>query len=113
MTLLPQRVDEADSRRVEVEEADSRARRPEAVFDVRRHRDERTRAGRMPFAPEVELDVALEHVERVRVVRVGVRVDALEVGREVEVERLDVLQLTEYAVSPELLTLAGTREERL
>ena len=62
-----------------------------------------------------ELDLALEHVERIGVVGVGVRVDALEVGPERELERLDVRQLGEDAmpVLPDPLALAGPDEVRL
>ena len=69
----------------------------------------------MPLAALEELDLALEHVERVGVIGVGVQVDALEVGPERELECLDVRQLCEDAVAarPDPLALAGSREERL
>src|SRR3954454_2373824 len=112
MALLPQPFDEADVRRVEVEQADVDAAGTEAVLDVRRHRQERAGADSVPLAVLEELDLALEHVERVGVVGMGVRVDALEVGLEEELERLDVRQLGEYAVSVRRpLALARPNEE--
>ena len=89
--------------------------RTEPVLDIGRHRDERAWLGASPLAGDEELDLALEHVERVGVGRVSVWVDALEVGREVELERLDVWQLGEDAV-PALsdpLALALSDEVRL
>ncbi len=67
----------------------------------------------MPFAVAEELGFAFEEIERVGVVGVGVRVDALEVRREEELERLDVRQLGENTVLPDALALARPREERL
>src|SRR5262245_60497345 len=115
MALTPQPVDEARLWCVEVEETDRRPRRPEAVLDVRRHRDEGAGTGLVPFASEEELDLPFEHVERVRVVGVGVWIDTLEVRRKGEIERLDVRQLREHTVlaRPDPLALAGTCEERL
>src|SRR4029078_3233840 len=97
MTLAPQSFDEAGLRRVEVEQPDRRSPRAEPVFDVRRHREERAGPRAVPLAALEELDLALEHVERVGVVGVGVRIDTLEVGGEGELERLDVRQLGENA----------------
>src|SRR2546430_1585416 len=114
MTLIvPQPFDEADIRRVQVEQAKVDAAGAEAVLDVRRHRQERAGAGTVPLAVLEELELALEHVERVGVVGVGVRVDALEVRPVRELERLDVRQLGEDAVVPDALALARSREERL
>src|SRR3954464_3612964 len=115
MALPPQPFDEADVRRVEVEQARVAAAGTEAVLDVRRHRQERAGADAVPLAVLEELDLALEHVERVGVVGVGGGVDALEVGREEELERLDVRQLGEDPVSvpPDLLAFARPDEERL
>src|ERR1700759_4058679 len=115
MTLVPQPVDEADARRMEVEQAKRRAAWPEAVLDVRRHREERAGPGAMPLAVLEELDVALEHVERVGVVGVDVRVDAVEVRPERELEGLDLRQPREDAM-PALadpLALARPDEVRL
>src|SRR3954451_17119919 len=113
--LVPQPFDEADVRRVEVEQAEVHAAGPEAVLDIRWHREEGARAYTVPLALLEELDLALEHVERVGVVGVGVRVHALEVGREGAVERLDVRQLRENAVSvlPDSLAFARPDEERI
>jgi hypothetical protein len=47
------------------------------------------------------------------VVGVGVRVDTLEVGREEELERLDLRQLGEDAVPSDALSLAEPDEVRL
>src|SRR6187551_2931625 len=96
MTLtLPQPFDEADARGVEVEQTEGRAAGTEAVLDVRRHREERAGTDAVPLAVLEELDLALEHVERVRVVGMGVRVDALEVRPVRDLECLEVRQLGE------------------
>src|SRR5438105_2571667 len=114
MALITQRVDEADARRVEVEQPKRLAAGTKAVLDVRRHREERAGAGVMPLAALEELDLALEHVERVGVVRVGVRIDALEVRPERELEHFEVRQLREDTVPIRRpFALAGSREERL
>src|SRR3954454_367726 len=114
MALTPQPFDEADVRRVEVEQADADAAGTEAVLDVRRHRQECAGADAVPVAVLEEFDLALEDVKRVGVVGVGVRVDALEVGREGELERLYVRQLGSDAVypPPDLLAFARPDEER-
>ena len=110
---LPQPPDEAGTRRMEVEEPKGRTTRPEAVLDIRRHGEERAGPGAMPFAVLEELDLALEHVERIGVVGVGVGIDTLEVRPVRELERLDVRQLGEDAVLPDALTLARPNEVRL
>jgi hypothetical protein len=72
-------VPEARRRRVDVEEdRGGIARVPERVHHVRRRGRERprSRAHRLLLGPERELDLALEHVERVRVVVVDVRLGA-------------------------------------
>src|SRR5581483_3589835 len=98
--------DEADVRRVEVEQAKVDAAWTEPVLDVRRHREERAGAGTVPLAVLEKLDFALEHVERVRVVGMGVRVDTLEVRAVGELEGLDVRQLREDAMPAGLDSLA-------
>src|ERR1700739_4375616 len=113
LEALPQPSDEAGVRRVKVEQAEGRSAWTESVLDVRRHREERAGAGAVPLAVLEELDLALEHVERVGVVGMGVRDDALEVRPVRELERLDVGQLGEDAVLPDPLALARPREERL
>ena len=57
---MAQRVDEPDPGRVEVEQADVRPRRPEAVLHAGRVGDERAGADAVPFPALEELDVALE-----------------------------------------------------
>src|SRR5690348_6888659 len=113
MTLaVPQSLDEADARRVDVEQPKRAATGAEAVLDIRRHRKERSGACAMPFAVLEELDVSLEDIERVGVVGVRVLVDALEVGPERELEHLEVRQLCEDAVSVRRpLALSRSREE--
>ena len=69
------------------------------MLDVRRHREERAGHGAMPVAVLEELDLSLEHVERVGVIGVGVRVNAFEVRPEGELEYLEVWQLREDTVS--------------
>src|SRR5438876_3656805 len=116
MTLLvPQPSDEADVRRVEVEQAEGRAAGTEAVLDARRRREERAGTGAVPCVVEEELDLALEHVEGVGVVGVSVRIDALEIRPVRELERLDLRQLGEDSVPPlpDPLALAVCNEERL
>ena len=80
---LAQRVDEAHARRVNVEHADGDAAGTKAVHDVRRHREERPGADAVPVVVLEELDLALEDVERVGVVGVGVRVDTSNPGSKV------------------------------
>src|SRR3954471_7140520 len=114
---VPQPADEADVRRMEVEHADLDATGAEAVLDVRRNREERAGADAVPVAVLEELDLALEDVERVGVVGVGVRVDALEPRLEGELDHLEVRQLAqdtaaaEAAIEP--LALARADEVRL
>src|SRR5438874_11627440 len=110
--ILPQSFDEADVRRVQVEQPEVDAAWSEAVLDVRRHRQERARADAVPLAVLEELDLAFEHIERVGVVGVGVRVDALELRPVRELERLDVRQLGEAAAVPDALALARPAEGR-
>jgi hypothetical protein len=76
-------VTEAAGRGVEVEKGGGRATRvAEGVDDVGRRRGESTRwrADRLPLRAEPQLELALEDVERVRVVVVNVRVRALFAG---------------------------------
>src|SRR5690242_18931295 len=112
-SAFSQPLDEADVGRVEVEEAERGSTRTEAVLDVRRDGDERAGAAASPGAVEEELDLALEDVERIGVVGVGVRVDALEVGRERGIENLDVRQLGEDAVPVLADSLAFARPDEI
>ena len=74
-----QAVDEPTGWCVEVEEADRlRPCVAEAVHSPGGCGDERSGAGDVRLVPDAELDLTVEHVERVGVVGVGVRVDALE-----------------------------------
>src|SRR5215470_12719236 len=99
MTLaLPEPFDEAGVRRVEVEQADGHTAETESVLDVRWHREERAGPDALPLAVPEELGLTLEQIERVGVIGVGVRVDAVEVRREDKLERLDVRQLGEDTV---------------
>src|SRR6266576_3611572 len=115
MKLTAQPVDEADVRRVDVDHPEGDAAGAEAVLDVRRHGEEGAGATTVPGAVEEELDLALEHVERVRVVGVGVRVDALEVRSERELDRLQLRQVGQDAMParPYPLAFARPDEERL
>src|SRR5436305_4060056 len=99
MTLLAQASDEAGLRRMEVEQAEVDTAGAETVLDVRRHREERAGSDAVPLAVLEELDLALEHVERVCVVGVGVGVDAFEAGGKEELESLDVRELGEDAMA--------------
>src|SRR5689334_4303020 len=111
---LSQSIDEADARGVDVEHAEGSTAAAEAVLDVRGHRNERAGTGAVPFPVPEELDLAFEHVERIGVVGVGVRVDALELRPERELEHLEVWQLREDAVAVRRpLALARSREVRL
>src|SRR4051812_18868001 len=64
----------------------------EAVHDPAGDRDPGARAAANRLPVDEELDLALEDEERVDVVFVGVRVDALPAGVEAEVERLELRQ---------------------
>src|SRR5438045_1582359 len=109
-----QSIDEAGARRVDVEHAEGSATTAEAVLDVGRDRDERAGTGAVPFAVPEELDLAFKHVERIGVVGVGVRVDALELRPERELEHLEMRQLCEDAVAVRCpLSFARSREVRL
>ena len=96
-------VPEAHRRRVDVEEDGGRlARVPERVDDVGRRRgeDPGCRAHRLLLRAERELDLALEHVERIGVVVMDVRVRAL-LARLVAEQRDDQrLELGEDANRP-------------
>ena len=83
MALATQRVDEADARRVNVEQTNGDAARAESVHDIRRHREERPGADAMPFVVLEELDLSLEDVERVGVMWVGWRVETIDPRLEV------------------------------
>lgn len=112
MLVAANRLDEADSRRVDVEEVDvSGAGDRETVTDSGRHRY----PGPGPRAPGLvadrELDLAFEDVERVGVVLVDVRLDRPEPRLTPELEHLE---LTAFVLDAELtpfpgklLTLAG------
>src|SRR3954454_12809264 len=110
---VPQPADEADVRRMEVEHADLDATGAEAGLAVRRNREERAGADAVPRAVLEELDLALEDVERVGAVGMGVRSDTLEVRGKEELDRLDVRQLGEHTVGADPFTLAGAQEDRL
>src|SRR5947209_16960166 len=118
MPLISQRVDEAGAGRVDVEHTDAIAPRgAETVHGIRRHREERAGLDADPISVLKELEFALEDVEGVRVVGVGVGVDALKSGLERELDHLEVRQLTEDAAAAEAsvepLALAGPDEVRL
>ena len=97
-TLAAQHVAEAHARRVDVEEDGGRvARVPEGVHDVRRRGSECAGAAghRRRIGPEAELNLAFEHVERVRVLPVHVRVRALLAGLVAETRNDDLREVAE------------------
>ena len=87
-----------------------------AVARARRRRDESAGAEHDRLLAGGELDLALEHEERVGVVVVGVRVDDERLV-EVDLDRADVLQVgTDQAVAVAALvqlSFAGTADDRL
>ena len=92
---------EADVRGVDVEQAELGVTGvPEAVDDARRGRHERARLGAEDLASDPEFRLAGEHVERVDEVGVRVRVDALEVGSEPELDRFELRELAQDPVVP-------------
>ena len=96
-------VAEAHRRRVEVEEDRGRvARVPEGVDDVGRSRGERPRrpGDRLEVGPELELDFALQNVERIRVQPVDVRIGAFLAGLVAEPRDDYLLQLGEDPQRP-------------
>jgi hypothetical protein len=68
---------------------------------------ERARACPDDVVAEDELRLALEDVERVDVIRMGVGRDALEVRRKGQVEHLELGQLREHAMPPHPFAVAG------
>ena len=64
--------------------------------DPGRDRNVGARAAALPLATHKELDLALEHIKRVRMVVMGMRIDALPARLE-RLHRLRVWQLTEDA----------------
>jgi hypothetical protein len=94
--IRAQAVDEAARRRVEVEEPNRlRAGDAKAVDGTARRGDEGSWACDARLVADPELDVAFEDVERVDVVGVGVRVDALELGLEGHVDGSQLRQVAE------------------
>jgi hypothetical protein len=85
------------------------------VLDVRRHCKECAWAAAVPGTVEEELDLALEHIERIRVIGVRVRVDALELRLIRKLENLQLRQFGQDAVSAlsDLLAFAVSDEKRL
>ena len=70
----------------------------EAVRDPCRRRDKASRPGSEDLVADEELGLAGEDVERVDVILVDVRVDALEVRAEAQLDDLELRQLAEDAV---------------
>jgi len=109
-------VDEPAGRGVQVEEADRLvAGHAEPVHDVGRGRDEGSWAGDARLVPDEELDLPLEDVEAVRVVGVGMRVDALEGRAEGHVDRGQLWEVAEDPVRARFvlvrLCIAGGGED--
>jgi len=65
-----------------------------------RRRDEAPCPGAEEIVSDQELVLAGEHVERVDVILVGVRVDALEVGAEAELDHLELRKIAQDSVVP-------------
>ena len=96
---------------MEVEE-DRRRRAPEAVHDLRRRADERTRLELLLLVVDEHREPALEHVERVRVPAVEVRVGAVARVREVRLRDAQLLERRFQHDPPaeERLTLTGSQQ---
>ena len=97
-TLAAQHAAEAHARRVDVEKLGGRvARVPEGVHDVRRSGSERAGAAAhlRHLGAEAELDLAFEHVERVRVLPVHVWVRAFLAGLVAEPRDDDLREVAE------------------
>ena len=94
-----QAVEEAGRRRVDVEAADGVGTGgPEAVDAVARSGEEVARTRDVRLVADAELDVAFENVERVHVVVMGMRVDALELGLECHVDHRELWEVAEDPV---------------
>jgi hypothetical protein len=93
-SAAPDATSEAAVRRVEVEDAKGHgARVAETVSRSTRSREERAGACVPRAVIGVELDLALQHVERVHVVVVGVGVNALELRQERQLEHGELLEV--------------------
>src|SRR4051795_8795224 len=95
---------------MDVQEADV-GQRPEPVEDAGGSRAPGAGTGLVRLLADRELDLALEHPERVDVVGVGVRIDG-EIRAEAELEGLDLRELDEHAVLPDALALVWMKEHR-
>ena len=92
LTVLPQPLVKANTWRVHVEETRTvRAWVRKRVHDAERRSDVRTCAEAKPLVVEEELRLSFEHVERVDVVIVGVRVRPFEAGLELELDQRQLL----------------------
>ena len=66
--------------------------------DARRRRHEASGPGPEDIIPDLKLGLAGEHIERVDVVVVGMRINSLELGAEAELDDLELWKLPENAV---------------
>ena len=113
-----QEVVEAGARCMDVQQA--RPLRPgirERVREAERRGDERARSEAHGLVSQQELRFALEDVERVDVVVVGVRIRSLEAGLELELDEADLipraLDRRHACGSLEPLPTAGAEEDRI
>src|SRR6188508_704663 len=104
---LADALDEAVGRRVDIDEAGAfGAGVAETVAKAGRRRDVRARSDSDDLVAERELELALDHVEGVDLVRMDVGVDRVELG---VARELDQLELGELGLDDEIAVPAGDR----
>ena len=99
MLSTPQPLGEAHVWRVDVDQAKLRVRNvPETMRDARRRRHEASGPGAEDIVPDSKLGLAREHIERVDVIVVGMRINSLELGAKAELDDLELWKLPENPV---------------
>ena len=97
--VTPQPLGEAHVWRVDIDQAKLRVRNvPEAMRDARRRRHEASGAGPEDIIPDLKLGLACEHIERVDVVVVSMRINSVELGAKAELDDLELRKLPENPV---------------
>jgi A/G-specific adenine glycosylase len=113
---LSEALGEPDVRGMDVEQAQLGVPSvPKAVRDARRRRHKAPRPRPEDLFTHLELRLAGEHVERVDEVVVNVRIDALEIGPEAQLDEFELRQLGQDAMvplgAPDLLPTFGAERD--